>query len=64
MTKENKLRQEIISKFNIQPSLLNEVNLTNSTEQKNKFFNELKDFINFIRCYVLLKIVKNEENNK
>jgi len=63
MTKENKLRQEIINKFNMQPSLLNEVDLTNSTEQKNKFFNELKDFINFIRCYVLLKIVKNEKNN-
>tara|TARA_R110000787_G_scaffold109664_1_gene218262 strand:- start:216 stop:404 length:189 start_codon:yes stop_codon:yes gene_type:complete len=49
MTKENKLRQEIINKFNMQPSLLKEVDLTNSTEQKNKFFNELKDFINFIR---------------
>ena len=50
MTKESKLRQEIINKFNIQPSLLNKVDLTNSTEQKNKFFNQLKDFINFIRC--------------
>lgn len=50
MTEENRLRQEIINKFNIQPHKLTNIKYIDSKEQRKDFINMLKDFINFMRC--------------
>ena len=50
MTKENRLRQEIITKFNMQPSKLMNIKYIDNKEQRKYFTNMLNDFINFIRC--------------